>query len=209
MDFEKPGLEIVDDERNRSQLVHTSPKSRDGIVSPSLALSQSPSENRLRYHGRRLTSAFLGTELLSAGLRTRIMRRLGFRLHPTVCVWSGCIFQSRNVDMESDVFINIGFYFDGVDNLSVGRNVRFGPFVRIITGTHKIGPPSQRCLKAVISAPVKVEEGCWIGAGVTILPGVTVRHGCVVAAGAVLRDSTEPNGLYAGIPARRIRELDR
>jgi maltose O-acetyltransferase len=53
-----------------------------------------------------------------------------------------------------------------------------------------------------------IEDGCWIGAGATILPGVTVRAGCIVASGAIVTKDCEPNGLYAGNPARRIRELD-
>lgn len=56
-------------------------------------------------------------------------------------------------------------------------------------------------------APVVVEDEVWLGAGVTILPGVTVRHHCVIGAGSVVTRSTEPYGVYAGVPARRVREL--
>ena len=52
-----------------------------------------------------------------------------------------------------------------------------------------------------------IERGCWIGAGVTIYPGVTVREGCVVNACAVLTASTEPNGLYGPLAAGRIKDL--
>ena len=40
-----------------------------------------------------------------------------------------------------------------------------------------------------------------------ILPGVTIAEGCVIAAGAVVNKSTEPDGLYAGVPARRVKDL--
>lgn len=56
-------------------------------------------------------------------------------------------------------------------------------------------------------APVTVEDEVWIGAHVTILPGVIVRHHCVLGAGSVVTKSTEPYGVYAGVPARRIRDL--
>ncbi|NMC13019.1 MAG: acyltransferase, partial [Chloroflexi bacterium] len=46
----------------------------------------------------------------------------------------------------------------------------------------------------------------WIGAGVKILDGVVVSKGCVLAAGAVITHSTEPYGVYAGVPARRIKD---
>lgn len=53
-----------------------------------------------------------------------------------------------------------------------------------------------------------MEDGCWLGGNVTVLPGVTIGRGCVIAAGAVVTKSCDPNGLYAGVPARRIRDLD-
>jgi maltose O-acetyltransferase len=47
----------------------------------------------------------------------------------------------------------------------------------------------------------------WMGARVTVLPGVTVGDGCVIAAGAVVTKDCEPGGVYAGLPARRIRSV--
>jgi len=49
--------------------------------------------------------------------------------------------------------------------------------------------------------PVIIESGSWLGMNVAILPGVTVARGCVVGAGAVVIQSTLPNGLYAGVRA--------
>lgn len=54
---------------------------------------------------------------------------------------------------------------------------------------------------------VRIGMGTWIGAGAVVLPGVTIGPGCVVAAGAVVVRHCEPNGLYAGVPARRVKEI--
>ena len=103
--------------------------------------------------------------------------------------------------------INKRFYFDGSDRLTIGKNVHIGAWVRVVTGTHDIDPnPLFRC-GFHTTAPVTIEEGCWIGTGTTILPGVTIAHGCVVGAGSVVSKSTEPDGLYLGAPARRVRDL--
>ena len=125
------------------------------------------------------------------------------------CVWAGANFRSTKVRIGSEVFINVGFYHDGYDSLYIGDNVRIGPYVRVITATHDIGPPEQRGMVEVVGKPVVISDACWIGAGVTILPGVTLGRGCVVAAGAVVHESTPGDGLYAGNPARRVRELDK
>jgi maltose O-acetyltransferase len=151
----------------------------------------------------------LGSELLPASLRTRVMRAAGFNISKRATVWAGANFRSRRVTIGSEVFINVGFYHDGYDLLFIGERVRIGPFVRVITATHEIGPPEQRGMVEVIGKPVRIEDGCWIGSGVTILPGVTIAKGCVLAACAVLYEDTEQDGIYAGNPARRVRELER
>nr|WP_243895920.1 acyltransferase [Paenibacillus sp. F411] len=74
------------------------------------------------------------------------------------------------------------------------------------TDTHEIGTSDERGGERKL-LPIKVDDGCWIGARVTILPGVTVGQGCIIAAGAVVTKDCEPNGLYAGVPARRIKDL--
>jgi maltose O-acetyltransferase len=40
-----------------------------------------------------------------------------------------------------------------------------------------------------------------------LLPGVTVGDGCVIAAGSVVTGDCEPHGVYAGVPAKRVRDL--
>lgn len=47
----------------------------------------------------------------------------------------------------------------------------------------------------------------WIGANCIILPGSIIRKGCVIAAGSVFRGETKVNCVYAGNPAKLIKEL--
>ena len=136
------------------------------------------------------------------------MRAAGFRMSKESTVWAGANFRSKRVTIGSGVFINVGFYHDGYDMLHIGENVRIGPFLRVLTATHDIGPPHQRGMIEVVGRPVSIGDGSWIGSGVTILPGVVIARSCVIAANSVVYESTEPDGLYAGNPARRVRELE-
>lgn len=156
----------------------------------------------------RILNAALGSELIPARVRNKLMRATGFEIAADTCIWAGANFRSRRVRTGTGVFINVGFYHDGYDSLVIGRNVRIGPFVRIITATHEIGSSEQRGLREVVGRPVRIGNACWICAGVTILPGVDVARGCVIGANSVVHASTRPDGLYVGNPARRVRELD-
>jgi len=72
---------------------------------------------------------------------------------------------------------------------------------------HVIRDSKQRAGKNVYS-DINVGTGVWIGAKVTVLPGVTIGNGCVIAAGSVVTFDCEDNCLYAGNPARKKRLLE-
>lgn len=91
--------------------------------------------------------------------------------------------------------------------VTIGRNVSVSPFVRIYTSTHQLGPGSSRRMPGVLAKPVAIEDGCWVGLAAMILPGVTVGHGSVVAAGAVVMEDVPPNSYVEGNPAKVVREL--
>lgn len=54
--------------------------------------------------------------------------------------------------------------------------------------------------------PITLEEDVWIAANCTITANTTISKGCVIGANAVVTKDTEPMGIYAGVPARRIRD---
>ena len=59
----------------------------------------------------------------------------------------------------------------------------------------------------LLCKPVHICENVWIGAGATILPGVTVGKNAVVAAGAVVTKDVEPNTIVGGNPAKFIKNI--
>ena len=97
---------------------------------------------------------------------------------------------------------------DGRDSIiSIGQNSWIGCNVSFICITHLMGDMKQRAGKSVF-LPITIGDGVWVGADVTILPGVSIADGCMIAAGAVVVKDTMPNGLYAGNPAKRIKDLE-
>lgn len=121
---------------------------------------------------------------------------------------SGVEIETTKVSIGAGSYLNRGVVLSGLGRITIGERVAFGPQAMIVTSTHEIGPAYWRAGSGVsIDTHVTIGDGAWIGARATILPGVTVGQGCVIAAGAVVVKDCEANGLYAGVPARRIRDL--
>ncbi|MFB8145828.1 DapH/DapD/GlmU-related protein [Microbacterium sp. NPDC056003] len=136
------------------------------------------------------SARFLGNEPVRIGARTKILRGGEF-LGP--------------IDIGVGVYINRDAYVR--PNTSIGDRVNIGPFVRLVTDTHEIGPASRRAGKGRFD-PITIGDGAWIGAAVTVVGGVSIGAGAVVAAGAVVVSDVPPNTLVGGVPARVIRSLD-
>jgi maltose O-acetyltransferase len=139
-------------------------------------------------------------------VRWAILRACGLKVD-TRAICARTTFTGPDVAIGHGSFVNCDCFFDAMAPISLGKGVSVGMDVLFATSTHRIGPASGRAGE-LTSAPIRVEDGVWIGARAVLLPGVTVGAGCVIAAGAVVASDCEPNGLYGGVPARRIRELD-
>jgi maltose O-acetyltransferase len=152
-----------------------------------------------------VVNVFIGSSCVPRHVRRELYRALGFKIGGA-SLSPHLTFKGNRVDIGDHVFINERCSFDNLECVTIGDGVHVGPEVLFGTSTHEIGDSSRRA-GHVYLAPVVVSRGCWIGARAVLLPGVTVGEGCVVAAGAVVTKDCLPDGLYAGVPARRIRDL--
>lgn len=149
--------------------------------------------------------------LVGKRFRALIYRLAGFRIGPDSKFLDRATFDALcnpypNLRIGRRSQIGIGCHFSLNASVTIGDNVVFGHYVRIITDKHAIGPAHRRCGER-IPLPVAIEDGVWIASDVTILPGVTIGAGSVVAGGAVVANSVPPNSLAGGVPAEVLREL--
>ena len=94
----------------------------------------------------------------------------------------------------------------GHGGLTIGPYCNIAPHVVFATVGHDpVRRDQPMALAAPVSGPITLEEDVWIGANATITSDVTIARGCIVGANAVLTKSTEPYGVYLGVPARRVR----
>lgn len=118
----------------------------------------------------------------------------------------GVMIRGRELIVKGNSLINYNCFIDAAVPVIIEESVSLAFNVTVCTSTHEIGPNSDRAGKT-IRKPVTIKKGSWIGASSTILPGVTIGEGCIIAAGSVVTQDCEPNGLYAGVPAKRIKDL--
>lgn len=103
--------------------------------------------------------------------------------------------------------IGAASYIGCSGKIIIGNNVMIGPHCTMIAENHNFAELDIDMIKQGVSNKgIEIKDNVWIGANVTILDGVTVESGCILAAGAVLTKSTESNGIYAGVPAKRIKD---
>ena len=137
----------------------------------------------------------------SSRLRAYLYRLISMRAGTASTIKGGCRVNGYRLRIGNRVFINRSCYFDLSAPVVLGDNVVVGHHTLFVTADHEVGTPQRRA-GAVKAAPIVVEEGAWIGCQCVIMPGVTIGHGSVVAAGALVRENVPPNVMVAGVPAR-------
>jgi acetyltransferase-like isoleucine patch superfamily enzyme len=113
---------------------------------------------------------------------------------------------ASRVRIGTDCMFTTPLFLNASADIRIGNHVVIGHHAMIITDDHELSDPTQRC-GARVASPVVVEDGVWIAARVTVLPGVTLGHGSVIAAGALVARDVPPHTLVAGVPARVIKRL--
>lgn len=110
-----------------------------------------------------------------------------------------------NIEIGDGTYINFNCNFVDDTKIMIGKNVMFGPSVTIATVGHPIHPDYRGYMYA---DPVKIENNCWIGANVTICPGVTIGENTVIGAGSVVTKDIPANSIAVGNPCRMMRTIN-
>lgn len=153
-----------------------------------------------------LLNTIAGSPLCSFYVRRKIYALYG---HKVDIVYSNCTLGEGpgHLVVGKGSYCNHRCFFDLGNDITIGSNCGIAMNVCFINGTHEFGSHSARGGKGY-TLPVKIGDGVWIGANAIILPGITVGDGCFIAAGALVTKDCEPDGYYAGIPAKRIRTFN-
>lgn len=116
-------------------------------------------------------------------------------------------FGGHHVHFGKNIYANFNLTLVDDTHIYVGDYTMFGPGVIIATAGHPILPELRE--KAYqYNAPVHIGKNCWIGAGVIIVPGITIGDNVVVGAGSIVTKDL-PSGVVAvGNPCKVLREIN-
>lgn len=155
-----------------------------------------------------IVNVVAGSAFLPRPARAAVYRLMGIDAE-TINIFPGSQITGRNVHLGARTFVNHGCYLevDPGGRIDIGEQCLLSPGVMVLSSSHDLDPagrvqPRTRPNHTVIGDRV------WLGARSTVMPGVRIGDGCVVAAGAVVTKDCAPHGLYAGVPARRIRDFE-
>ena len=120
---------------------------------------------------------------------------------PYFANWGG-----HHVHLGKNVYANAGLKLVDDTHIYIGDYTMLGPNVVLATAGHPIDPElRQKGLQ--YNLPVRIGRNCWLGAGVIVMPGVTIGDNTVIGAGSVVTKDV-PSGVVAvGNPCRVLREI--
>lgn len=110
------------------------------------------------------------------------------------------------IALGDHVYANTGLTVIDDTFVTIGSHVMLGPRVTISAASHPVDPELRRQAYQY-DLPVVLEENVWVGAGATILPGVTIGKNSVIGAGSVVDRDIPPDVVAAGVPCRVLREI--
>lgn len=115
--------------------------------------------------------------------------------------WGG-----RNVHLGKFVYCNFNVTFVDDTHIYIGDYTMLAPNVVIATAAHPI-LPELREKQYQFNLPVHIGRNCWLGAGVIVLPGVTIGDNTVIGAGSVVTKDIPANVVAVGNPCKVLREI--
>lgn len=116
-------------------------------------------------------------------------------------------FGGKHCHFGSNIYANFNLTLVDDTHIFVGDNTMFGPNVTIATAGHPI-TPELRQKGYQYNAPVHIGKNCWLGAGVIVLPGISIGDNVVIGAGSIVTKDLPSNVVAVGNPCKILREVN-
>jgi acetyltransferase-like isoleucine patch superfamily enzyme len=140
-------------------------------------------------------------------IRSLLSQITGSEIDESVAIFTPLhINYGKHTKIGKNVFINMNCVFLDLGGITIEDNVLIAPKVSLLSEGHPLALESRQSL---VPGHIHIKKNAWIGAGATILPGVTVGENSVVAAGAVVSKDVPDNTVVGGIPAKILKSINK
>ena len=116
-------------------------------------------------------------------------------------------FGGHHVHFGANIYANFNLTLVDDTHIYVGDHTMIGPNVTLATAGHPINA-ALRAQNYQYNMPVHIGRNCWLGAGVIVLPGITIGDNVVIGAGSVVTKDLPDNVVAVGDPCRVMREVN-
>lgn len=161
--------------------------------------------HRTSQEALRITGELNGGYREPARVRELLSELIGKPVDETVMVFPplGADF-GKNITLGKRIFINSGCRFQDQGGITIGDDCLIGHNAVIATLNHDLDPSRRADMHP---APVVLGRNVWVGANVTILPGVTIGDDAVIGAASVVTKDVAAGAIVVGSPARVVRSV--
>lgn len=125
-----------------------------------------------------------------------------FLQRPLYANWGG-----SHVHMGSNIYANFNLTLVDDGHIYIGDWTQIGPNVTIVTAAHPLLPELREGCFIQYNKDVHIGRRVWLGAGVIVLPGVTIGDNSVIGAGSIVTKDIPGNVVAVGNPCRVMREI--
>jgi putative colanic acid biosynthesis acetyltransferase WcaF len=140
------------------------------------------------------------------GLRRALLRRYGAKVGPSVRIRNSVrIEQPWNLTVGENSSIGDRAILYCLGPVTLGRNVSISQHAHLCAGTHDYTRPDMPLLRP----PITIHDDAWIAADAFVGPDVTVGQRAILGARGVAMHDLDPWGIYAGNPAKKIKDRPR
>lgn len=116
-------------------------------------------------------------------------------------------FGGRHCHFGKNVYANFNLTCVDDTHIYVGDGTLLAPNVILATAGHPIDAELRR-KGYQYTAPVRIGKNCWLGAGVIVVPGVTVGNNVIIGAGSVVTKDLPDNVVAVGNPCKILRQVN-
>lgn len=146
---------------------------------------------------------------ISCGFRYVLLARLCKNCGDNVFIGRNVTIKNTfNLVVGSNVSIHANSYIDAFGEITIKDNVSIAHNCSLISFDHSWDDEKKPIkYNATKNGPIVIDSDVWIGCGVRVLSNTTIKTRTIIAAGSVVKGACDGHSIYAGVPARKIKDI--